>query len=815
MKKKLLYMLTALMAVSATSCKDDEIGGNPSPADLERMPRTMFCTTETTGDDNDTNVHCVTEELNTIYLSWFKITDAIGYQVRYAISTGVTSGLPEDWDKNRIRDIYIGKDVMQVVPQEVISDPKTQVFQSISDLDDLTDLRNVKDDTKFIIVCEDLNEFKLYNLEYSTDYRFAIKTLSPKGSERDSEWYGYGDGRHWAEYCGQGTEERYAYPTLASYVTKDKNSITLKINLNTDEAMKGVAAADIQSYKDNFQWNADSTQFIADIVRITPDVMTPNAAIDQKWKDGVPVSSLNVQDGIAEFTVDGLDPNTVYIMNLVNSNIPVAVDSYYNTISLRTSGDPGKDILITHTWEADTNLVAAEYKACRIDTILSHFMDDNTMAEGQVFQLEGGKIYYFATSVSMYKGFTLETRPEDVAAGKRAIVYMGGLISKKGNRDISTVGQLVLGRSKRDGESDAPIVIESIKFNNLDIQAPAAVNYGASVEGKGSLSGNYFCNMLSNGMGVTFDSFEVHNCTFQGLIRGFLRVQGSKVKVFQNLIVDNCVFYNCGYYASNGNSYHMFAGDGGSAKTNVWNNFQFTNNTIYDSPWVGILCDNNKQLPWPESVKYNINISNNTFINTNTRAGGRYTLNLRYVPSGSTITYKNNLICLAKDDRDIRQLNNSWGDVRQIEGTTNGVPMLTLDVENNYSTGCLDDHLKNDGIWTANAPSAGKNSLGALWTATPGLLQSGPEHELGNESLITRVGKVALLTTELFANPNPPYYAHDPAVNTARDHEAPADIWSALRISPSGRCPADHEILVKKIGAPRWYSADPKNFTIE
>ena len=148
-------------------------------------------------------------------------------------------------------------------------------------------------------------------------------------------------------------------------------------------------------------------------------------------------------------------------------------------------------------------------------------------------------------------------------------------------------------------------------------------------------------------------------------------------------------------------------------------------------------------------------------------------------------------------------------------GTTDGIPQLTLDVENNYSVGCLDAHLKDDGIWTASAPSANKNSLGALWNATPGLLQSGVDHSLGSDALITRVGKVALLSTELFANPNPPYYAHDPAVNTSLDHVAPDNIWEALRIVPSGRCPADHEILVKKIGAPRWYSADPKTFVIE
>ncbi|MCM1163486.1 MAG: hypothetical protein NC339_04475 [Muribaculaceae bacterium] len=813
MKKKFLYMLTALLAVSATSCKDDDIQ-NPSPADLERMPRTMFCTQESTGDDNETNVHCVTEELNTIYLSWFKVKDAIGYQLRYAISTGVTSGLASDWDNNRAREIYIGENVKQVVPAEILNSPKTQIFEKVQDTEEYTDFKNIRDDAEYVIVCQDINIFKLYNLEYSTDYRFAIRTLSPKGEEHHSEWYGYGDGRHWAEYCGQGTEDRYPYPGVLSAVSKDKTSITLALNLNTAEATEGAQAADLISYKENFQWNSDSTQFIADMIRVTPDVMSPNAALDQKWKDGVSLESLGIKDGVVRFTIDGLDPNTIYIVNVINNNIPVAVDSYYNTVALRTAGDPGEPILIKHTWEADTNYVAAEYQACRIDTILSHYMDDNSVAEGQIFELEGGKTYYFASSLSMYKGFTLQTRPEDVAAGKRAKVYMGGLISSKGNRNVNTVGQLVLGRSKRSGESDAPIYIDKLAFHDLDIQAPAAVNYGGSVEG-GSLSGNYFCNMLSNGMGVTFDAFEIKNCTFQGLIRGFIRTQGSKIKIFKKLIVDNCVFYNCGYYAANGSSYCMFASDGKSPKCNFFTDFQFTNNTLYDSPWGSMVNDNNKNLAWPEDIQYKITVTNNTFINFNTRAAGRNLFDMRYLPSGSTITFKNNLICLAADDRDIRALNSQWGDVRQINGTTNGIPQLTLDVENNYSTGCRDEHLKDDGIWTANAMSATKNSLGALWTATPGLLQSGEDHSLGADALIVRVGKVALLSTELFANPNPRYFAHDPANSTSQDHIGPADIWNDLKISPSGRCPADHEILVKKIGAPRWYSADPKNYRPE
>lgn len=810
MKKKLLYTLTALMAVTATSCKDEEIVGAVSPADFDRMPRTMFCTQESTGEDKETNLHCVTEELNTIYVSWFKVKDAAGYQVRYADGGIVNaSGEQEEvWQSALYGDIFVGKNVLDVLSDDI----KRQAVV----MDNIEDLRNIRvSKNRYVIVPEDVNELYLINLEYGTNHRFAIKVLSPRGEEHNSEWWGYGDSQHWGEQCGEPTEDRYPEPDVITYSSRGKTSIGVTVNLRSAEALDGASAEELASYKNNFEWNSDSTMFIADMIRVKAD--DPTAKLDQKWIDGVPLSEFDVVNGSTSFVIDNLDQNSVYKISLVNTNIPVDVDAPLGSFKLRTAGEMTEEIFIPCTWESDTNLVAHEYQACRIDNILSEFMDDKDLPEGQVFQLEGGKLYYFGSSVSMYKGFTLETRPEDIRAGKgRAKVYMGGLVSKKGNKDIGTVGQLVLGRASQDGDGDNMIPIQKIAFRNLDIEAPEALNYGAAIEQGTGATGNYFLNMLGSGVGIHFDELEIRNCTFQGLIRGFFRLQGSRKKVFDKMTVDNCVFYNCGYYASNGNSYSMFAGDGASAKSNPWMDFQFTNNTIYDSPWVNIfLPDNNKDLSYPESVKWSIRVENNTFINFNTRAAGRNLFAMRYVPSGSFISFKNNLIVLAADDRDIRDLNNTFGDVRNINGTTAGIPQMTLDVENNYSVGCRDAHFKIDGIWTSGAPSASNNSFGKFWASTPGLLQSGEDHALGNEALQTKIGQVALLATELFKNPNPPFFAHDPNVFTARDHEAPANIWDALRIVPSGRCTADHEIIVKQVGAPRWYSSNPETFVVQ
>ena len=71
MKKKLLYTLTALLALGFASCKDDDENMGPSnPAeDFDRMPMTMFRLEENTNVSNDPyGTRVITEELNTVEL---------------------------------------------------------------------------------------------------------------------------------------------------------------------------------------------------------------------------------------------------------------------------------------------------------------------------------------------------------------------------------------------------------------------------------------------------------------------------------------------------------------------------------------------------------------------------------------------------------------------------------------------------------------------------------------------------------------------------------------------------------------------------
>lgn len=228
--------------------------------------------------------------------------------------------------------------------------------------------------------------------------------------------------------------------------------------------------------------------------------------------------------------------------------------------------------------------------------------------------------------------------------------------------------------------------------------------------------------MYSGGLAVTFESLQLKNCTFQGFVRGFIRVQGPRYKVFKKMIFEDCLFYNQGYYDNNGRGYSWIAGDGGHDKTNLYNDFQMRRCTFYDSPRHALISDNNKDRNWGDDVKFNIAIENCTFINFSTRSKSRMLFDLRYMPNDSKITFKNNLIVLAKDKNDKRDLNQAAADFRNI----NGAGLVTFDIQDNYSLGCVDGHMKDDGIFNAAAFSASKNSVGDKWDWTPVLFQVTP-----------------------------------------------------------------------------------------
>lgn len=726
MKPKYIYTCLAVAAATAAlfSCTKEMRGVyNDAP---EREFMTMFRKEHNTAKSNDPYA-CTVENLNDIHLYWYGVDGCAGYEIKMALQPNVSSGLASDWEN----------------PANILFDT---------------------------IVKPDVLDLVIKHLNYSTSYRFAIRTLSKKGAEYHSKWYGYGNGRQWADWFGLDTEIRYDTPDVFEVGSITKTSF--RVNLDLDYASSG----DPGTYKEHFEVGDDG-RFVVHYIQVTASPTNPDAAVPPKWHKYY-LTDEDKDRGYVE--IDGLQKNSVYVVNVVNENIKIFVDAIYNTRTVRTDGDPGEPIFLKHeVWQEDTIPGAVEYKAMCLDKVISDYTNDAELAEGTIYELEGGKAYYFASNPTLCKGFTMRTRAEDLAKGLRAKIYLGGMSL---NPDGSAAScNFMFGRPPQAGESDAPINVKSLVFEGIDFDSPLATNFG-----DGKATGNYFANMYSNGMAVTFSSFEVRNCTFQRMIRGFIRVQGSKRKIFENMLIEGCLFYNCGYYDNNGRGYAWFAGDGKDPKSNIYKNLVVRNNTFYDSPRTCMFTDNGKSLNWPASVQYNITLENNTFVNFSTRSSGRKIFDLRYLPSGSRIVVRKNLFIQTAREGDKRNLYFEGMDIRQINGASKEV---TFDIADNYSSSSDAARQINDKIFTSAAFSAKKNSAGAFINYSPGVVN-------GTDALIVRVGQKPISPTELMRNPNPPHKEGDKDV-----HEI--DNLDGLYFNNTEQV-RNHEIYTKGVGDPRW-----------
>ncbi|WP_302576105.1 hypothetical protein [uncultured Duncaniella sp.] len=753
--KKFIYFLAALTVLSATSCKDDDEGVFSPADDLERMPMTMFRKNHNTNVSESADPYgtrVVEGTRNSIQLHWYGVEGAAGYEIRYAVATGVTSGLEEDWSN----------------PEKLSG--------------------------HFTVGPDELS-YRLDNLSYSTDYRFSIRVLHPDGKEEHhSKWYGMGNGQQWEDYMGVTTDSRYTTPNVIMTSDKDYDAFTVYIDLEYNPSIYTQAEQDTISAR--FQLDANN-RFVAQTIILRPDAVNPDAKVPFSEYTLTPQ---DIDNGSIRIT--GLDPNSVYVVRIKNNNVPVDVDSYYNDVTMRTKGDPGAPILVKHSvatsvWHdpeatapdpaMDQQWFEAEkkYQACLLDTLIEHYNSSPLLAEGQTYYLEGDKVYYTRNNVNINKGFILETLPEDVAAGKRAKVYLGGITGDKGS---SKTNNFMFGKALGAGEVDAPVQVENVIFRNIDFASPLAHNFGDTGT---TGSGNYFANMYSNGRGIEFESIQFENCTFQNFIRGFIRTQGSKVKVFKKLRVNNCLFYNMGYYKNNAGGYAWFCGELSSPKNNIFQDFIFTNNTIYDCPMSNFLTHgtNSGYDSWASDFHYKFTIENNTFINFCTRAANRF-FDFRSFPGGSTVIFKRNLMVLAAADDDPRALENRGADIRSVGGDGT----IILDFADNYSAGCRENHLKDNGIFSGQEFSSTKNNFGKYY-------------EGNREDLFIKVGNNPLKATELFVNPNPRHKQVD-GINHGEDHIGPANIYEDLKMRSDAKV-TSHEIWLKNVGDPRWRQADP------
>ena len=453
------------------------------------------------------------------------------------------------------------------------------------------------------------------------------------------------------------------------------------------------------------------------------------------------------------------------------------------------------EMLLLQDGRQDTFALAENYDAAPLSPVIDTYMKMETTEKDKVFYLEGGKTFYLDGGTDIYKGIVLATNPKDVAEGKRARVICGigrnpdlFFYSINGEQWQSSYSLFMIGRQPEEAES-GEIYMNKIAFYDIDFDNPTALNYGDMNAGLGTSTGNYFFNMYSDGMAVTLDSLVIENCTFKRLVRGFVREQGPNYKIWNNVLIKNNQFFDCGYYNIAAGGYPWIAGAGTNNKTNLFKNMVVTENTFYDSPFPSLLCQATDGMEW-ESGAWNITFSNNTLINFNTRACGNI-FNMRCLPDGSVYNVRNNLFVLTKQEGDQRVLG-FWGaDIRGTQPIADGTPgVVTLNFENNWSTS---DNLTNGSIFSANPWTSTKNNFGSL-------IKNGQASL--NGSLEVNVADVS--STELFTSPCPPHVAQterDQHMHRADALDGTAETMYNVNLYYQS---LDNDIYNNNIGDPRW-----------
>ena len=807
MKKILNSMMLLLVALTSAlfvSCKDDE---NTAAEGTDREFMTMFICDNTRGKGSDypynSGLDGAYPHGNTIHLYWYGVKDCAGYQVQMALMPKVTGGASA-W----------------------------AAIQGTSDL--IVDT----------IVGPTVLDLLIPDLQYKTDYRFAIRALSKLDNNKTdfshaSNWYGHGNGRQWQEYLGIQTSERYPTPTAIYVNQAETTEETMHLYLNnnlkdvglglTDDDMVllkefvssgrpisqlkdlGLSIIDeerdkLAAYFENFNIDEDGNlgyQYI----RVQPSPNNPTSTVGAKWQ----YYKITDEDRARGYiVVDGLTPNSVYVIDALDPRVTVEVDAKYNTVTARSDGKPGAPILLSHEEllasaangtipddetikRSDVFELAEKYNAAPISSVLYDFISNTNYAEGQTFLLEGGKTYYMDGNDITCKGFTLRTRPEDVAAGKRARVISG--IGKHSRYDQATNGEqwnggpysmFMFGRQPEAGEG-GEIYMKKLAFYDIDFDNPEAFNYGDNKAGKGGVTGNYFFNMYSNGMAVTLDSLVIENCTFKRLVRGFIREQGANYKVWNHVLIKNNQFFDCGYYTQGAGGYCWIHGSGQNVNSNLYKDMKVIENTFYDCPFPAFFAEQS-EIAWTSGA-WNITFSNNTLINFNTRADGSI-FKMRGLPNGSVYNVKNNLIVLCKQAGDQRVLNQWGADIRNTQTQSDGsAGHVTLNFENNWST---NNDLTNGSIFSANPWTATSNNFGKLVKDGNATLNGSLEVEVADIS-----------ATDLMISPCPPHIAataDDQHMHRADALDGTASEYNVNLYFKN----TDNDIYKNNVGAARW-----------
>ena len=663
MKKYSFYMFLLLVftAFVTTGCKDDKIDGDNYDHQSDRLFMPQFRVTQNTGNSQDQYGCGIASEfpysgsthVNDIWLNWYGVDGAVAYHLKGKVQGG-------RWNHDEVLDT-----ILTITP----------------------------DNPQLSFLHEDL--------AYSTGYLYCIQAISPKGEAYNSKWSG------WLSEAADGSDDlghqsdmsrdddrgalwtgalntgmRYDIPAV--FTVSDVTKTTLRVNFNT---LAEGSFPDFLEATDSLTISADGAQWVFDRITLEPSADNPDLASLTHT-----VTASDLANGYVDF--EGLEPNAAYIVNGWNTKVARHYDGNFNSAMVRMQGDAADPIKIAYAPDPnDTILNNTVYNAkelvgnaTRIDTIFSNYMQDNTISEGQVYYLEGGKTYYFANSFNMTKGFTLETDPADIAAGKgRATVLLGVGTSDSDGFSSNNVTIMVCRNAASGAENGVALAIQPIRFNEINFHPHKYYNYmdknGTGGNSKYNISGNYFINMNSQALAFSLSELSVTNCQFSGLTRGFIRFQGATFRLIEHLIVEGCVFTDCGPYDADGRGYSWFAGPGNNKNSNFYKDLRIRNNSFIDVGKHAFVSENGNQ-PWPAGTKWNIIIENNTFVNLSPRCSNStrgLLLETRYAPAGSKFTVKKNLfVMVRKGDSDNRNL--------YMRGMRIDTKDITYDFADNYAT---------------------------------------------------------------------------------------------------------------------------------
>lgn len=752
MKKHSIYffLLWACVTMFFPSCQDDDVVSD-GEFNSERLFMPMFRRDENTNAGTSDRYQCAiaseapnstSKYVNDVQLYWYGVNGASGYRLQAKIQG-------TEWATDCVLDTILPPDQLSFLHED---------------------------------------------LQYSTGYSYAIQALSPKGDAYNSKWYGYGDGSHQKDYMTITTGERYAVPDV--FWPSEVTESTVRVNFNPT-----VEDGSETTYRDFFEAGAETAngEWVFDEIQIVPTADNPQLeTITHK------VTQADRDKGYVDF--EGLTSNGSYVIYGQNNNVSRYFDRQYNKVMMRMMGEPGEPIIIPATVDPNDTILAQRYvpglQATRIDTVLTNYMGDNTMAEGQVFYLEGGKDYYISTNVELTKGLTIETNPEDLPTKGRARILLGVGASSETMTDPSEVNFNLARNAQSSAENGMMLTIQAIKFNEINFQPQMYYNYwdvnGTGGNSSNTISANYFINMSSQGLSFSLTELSITNCTFSGLVRGFIRFQGPNRQIIENLTVENCVFYDCGCYDTNGRGYSWFAGPGNNRNSNFYQNLVFRNNSIIGSPRHALVTENGN-LAWPVGTTWNITVENNTFVNFSphsTSSGHGLMFETRYIPMGSKITCRKNLFVMVKaGDSDDRYL--------YMRGMRISNQAISYDFSDNYATTVptwynKEGKLQNltDGLWT-NYPFSGNDGAG---------YQSGSLNAGGIGETRTKFGDnvngnepdavgYQLTPEELFQDPHPLAPNRDKNMNRYNVDGFYYNNTDRVR---------NHPIYTKGIGDPRW-----------